>query len=168
MEVVAAGLVATDVGAGTYGFGVVDVAGCTLDTVVVLEGAGRAGVDRDGVGAELFRRVGRLRGGRGRGGTPGHTVSWSGDVALTLGTSIVGLGRWRRTRRPQRTPMGAPRSTAFVLTEPEALEVALSANPVGCSWRNDGAVMAELTGGTPEWTVSWTGSTRTRWGGHPD
>ena len=155
MEVVAAGLVATDLMAGTYGFGVVDVAGCTLDTVLVLEAPDALDLAVTALAPSCFAELDGSAEAVVEGGTPGYTVSWSGDVALTLGTSIANLGAGAYDVVAE-DANGCTADTAFVLTEPEALEVALSASPVGCSG-NDGDVMAEVTGGTPEWTVSWTG-----------
>ena len=53
--------------------------------------------------------------------------------------------------------LGCEGDTCITLTEPEALEALLTAENVSCNGFTDGSISAQIIGGVPIYSISWTG-----------
>lgn len=155
LDVIASGLVANGLSAGAYGFGVMDLAGCTLDTVILLEAPDALSLAVSATAPTCFGDNDGEAEAMVSGGTPGYTVSWTGSVPLTLGLALsdLGPGGYQATVTDDN---GCMADTAFTLVEPEALGLNITATPVGCTG-TDGRLDADVTGGTPDYALTWTG-----------
>ena len=155
LDVIASGLVANGLSAGAYGFGVMDLAGCTLDTVIMLEAPDALSLAVSATAPTCFGDNNGEAEAVVSGGTPGYTVSWTGSVPLTLGLALsdLGPGAYQATVTDDN---GCMADTAFTLVEPEALGLNITAIPVGCTG-TDGRLDAGVTGGSPDYALTWTG-----------
>lgn len=153
--VIESGLSLLNVGAGTYGFGVSDPLGCTVDTVVVLEAPDSLVLTVSGMNPSCFGVLDGAVEATVEGGTPGHTVIWFDGNSTSFGPSLTGLGPGTYTATAT-DANGCMTESALGLEEPEALTASATAEPAGCAG-DDGAATLEVNGGTPEVTVSWAG-----------
>ena len=147
MEVIGSGLTLNGLTMGTYGLGVVDQLGCTVDSVVTMNGPDSLTVsvlatmpscfgDSDGAALAVVE-----------GGTPDYSVVWSGDVEPTIAPSITGLGTGEYTVTAT-DASGCMADVAFILQEPDPLVLDATTTPVGCTG-TDGTLTATVTGGIP-------------------
>ena len=155
MEVIGSGLTLSGLTVGTYGVGIVDQLGCTVDSVVVINGPDSLTVsvlatmpscfgDSDGAALAVVD-----------GGTPDYSVVWSGDVTPTIAPSISGLGTGEYTVTAT-DASGCMADVAFILQEPDPLVLDATTTPVGCAGA-DGTLTATVTGGIPLYSTMWTG-----------
>lgn len=155
LEVIGTGLSQTGLAQGLYGVSIADQLGCTLDTLVSLDGPDSLTVsvlatmpscfgDADGTATAVVE-----------GGTPDVSVVWTGDVAPTIGLSIMGLGTGEYTATAT-DANGCVAEAGFILQEPDPLVFEVETTPVGCDGA-DGALSATVAGGIPEYAVLWTG-----------
>ena len=149
------GLTQTGLTTGLYGVSIADQLGCTLDTLVLLDGPDSLTIsvlatmpscfgDEDGTALAVVE-----------GGAPAVSVVWTGDVAPTIGLFMTGLGTGEYTATAT-DANGCMAETAFILQEPESLVFEVETTPVGCDGA-DGALSSTVAGGIPEYTVLWTG-----------
>ena len=155
LDVVSTGLEASGIGAGQYAFGAVDVAGCTVDTVVSLTSPDALTLSLLANGPSCFGLEDGAAVAEASGGTPGYTLLWTGPVPPTLGPAISGLSAGAYAVEAT-DGNGCTVDTAFALIEPEPLVWSVTTTPVGCNGA-DGALMSDVTGGTPGYAVTWTG-----------
>ena len=153
--VIGSGLSLLNVGAGTYGFGVSDPLGCSVDTVVALLAPDSLVLTVDGVDPSCFGLPDGSVEATVEGGTPGHTVIWFDGSSTSFGPTLSDLGPGTYTATAT-DANGCMVESAVVLEEPEALTAMAESQPVGCAG-DDGAATVEVSGGTPEVTVVWTG-----------
>lgn len=153
-QVVATGLSAANLVSGAYGLGVMDMLGCILDTIVVLESPGPLLLD---VAVTPPLCAGENNGSAAAavtGGTPGYTFVWSGGAAPSLGPDLDGMapGLYAVEVTDEN---GCQASEDVVVEEPAPLELELSADPVGCNGA-DGVASGSVVGGTAPYAWSWT------------
>jgi gliding motility-associated-like protein len=154
-ELIGSALSIGNLPSGTYGLGVSDQLGCTVDTVVTLLAPDSLSVsvlanppscfgDADGQAMAVVE-----------GGTPEYSVLWTGDVDPTVGASIDNLtaGEYAVSVSDN---LGCTAAVGFVLVDPEPIDFTAFATPVGCSG-TDGAVLSTAMGGVPDYQVNWTG-----------
>ena len=155
MEVIGSGLTLNGLTIGTYGVGILDQLGCTVDSVVTMNGPDSLTVsvlatmpscfgDSDGAALAVVE-----------GGTPDYSVVWSGDVEPTIAPSITGLGTGEYTVTAT-DASGCMADVAFILQEPDPLVLDATTTPVGCAGA-DGTLTATVTGGIPLYSTTWTG-----------
>lgn len=155
LEPIGSGLTLGGLTVGTYGVGIVDQLGCTVDSVIVMSGPDSLTVsvlatmpscfgDTDGAALAVVE-----------GGTPDYSVVWSGDVNPTIAPSISGLGTGEYTVTAM-DASGCMADVAFILQEPAPLVFDATTTPVGCSG-SDGTLTATVTGGIPLYSTTWMG-----------
>ena len=155
LDVIATGLVASNLTAGPYGFGVMDLAGCQLDTLVILSAPDGLQLDLTAANPTCFGESDGLAEAMVTGGTPGYTVTWSGNVPNTIASNLMDLGAGDYVVTAT-DGNGCMADSAFALVEPAALDVTLTSVPAGCE-ENDGSAVAVVSGGLPDYTLEWTG-----------
>jgi len=155
LEIIGTGLSISGLSSGTYGVGIVDQLGCTLDTIVEMSAPDSLIVsvlatmpscfgDEDGTALAVVE-----------GGTPDHSVVWTGNINPTIGPSISDLGTGEYTATAT-DANGCVAEVSFVLQEPDSLVFEVNVTPVGCDG-SDGALSATVTGGIPDYSTFWTG-----------
>ncbi|MBX7182856.1 MAG: choice-of-anchor L domain-containing protein [Bacteroidia bacterium] len=89
------------------------------------------------------------------GGTPGYTYSWQGNVSTSSLASGLIAGSYTVQVQDQN---GCSATASATVTQPTLLTVAIPSNTsVSCFGGNDGTATALASGGTPNYTYSWTG-----------
>ncbi|MBK12138.1 MAG: hypothetical protein CL849_01245 [Crocinitomicaceae bacterium] len=156
LDVVGTGLNIEGLSAGTYGVGISDQLGCTLDTLVEVSAPDTLNVSvlatmptcfGDGDGSALAVV---------EGGTPDYIIVWSGSINPAVGLSVSGLGTGDYTATAV-DANGCVAEVGFVLQAPEPLVFEVNTMPVGCDG-SDGALIATVSGGIPDYAVLWSGS----------
>ena len=153
-DLVALGLSATGIGPGTYGFGVMDLLGCSLDTVVVIGAPDSLLLTTNGTPPTCAGALNGTASAEVSGGTGGYSVLWSGDIDPVFADEITGLGVG--TYAVEVTDgNGCVATDEVVLAGPPPLILELETVPVGCEG-NDGAAYGTIVGGTAPYSWSWT------------
>ncbi len=91
------------------------------------------------------------------GGTPGYSYDWTGPNGfVSTGTAITNLevGMYYVTAMDVNT---CAKLDSIEIFEPESLLAELTETPITCNNGNDGAIDLNIVGGTPAYSVSWTG-----------
>ena len=152
-QIVALGLTANGLSAGTYGLGLSDAMGCTVDSLVTL-------VAPDSLFLEVAvtdplcagESTGELAA-EASGGSPGYTFLWTGDVAPTFAAELTGLGTGTYALDVT-DAAGCEVSAEVELVDPEPLELGIEALPVGCSGE-DGVALSMPSGGQAPYEIGW-------------
>lgn len=152
-SVVAEGLSATNLPAGTYGLGLMDLLGCIVDTVVTLDAPDSLLVEVNATPPSCFGEDDGMVEAIAFGGTPDYVFLWGGDVPPTFAASLNGLESGQYNLEVTDVN-GCVVTASAILLDPEPLVLSVEAVPVGCSG-TDGAASAEVTGGTAPYTLQW-------------
>src|SRR5690606_4015350 len=91
------------------------------------------------------------------GGAGGFIFSWTGPdgfTAVTEDISGLAVGNYILTVTDV---SGCENSAEAEITEPEPLEIDGSVTDISCNGNADGAIELQISGGTPDYTISWTG-----------
>jgi len=103
-QVVAVGLTATGLVSGAYGLGVMDVLGCILDTIVVLESPDSLFLEAAVTPPLCAGENNGSASASASGGTPGYSFVWTGSGSPSLGPDIDGIGAVDRKRLTKSGP----------------------------------------------------------------
>lgn len=95
----------------------------------------------------------------GAGSTTGYTYVWNTSPVQTGPIINVGAGNYTVTVTPN-SGLACAATANFVITEPTALLLAPGITAQKCS-ANNGAIISNLSGGTPPYTYLWTNSATT-------
>ncbi|MBK8474122.1 MAG: SprB repeat-containing protein [Sphingobacteriales bacterium] len=90
------------------------------------------------------------------GGIPGYTYDWSDPALSGANPSGVAPGSYSVTITDTN---GCTAVASATITAPTALSVALAATPAPCSGLPGGALSATASGGTPNYTFTWSDAT---------
>jgi len=91
------------------------------------------------------------------GGTPGYVVSWTGPGGfVSASQNISGLAPGSYSAIITDAADCTTNAT-FDLIDPQTFTVDVTTTPVACFGQNNGSVSLDITGGTPGYTVAWTG-----------
>lgn len=153
-QVVAVGLTATGLVSGAYGLGVMDVLGCILDTIVVLESPDSLFLEAAVTPPLCAGENNGSASASASGGTPGYSFVWTGSGSPSLGPDIDGIGAGDYNVEVT-DGNGCQATEDAVVQEPAPLELTLSADPVGCNG-TDGTATGSVLGGTFPYDWSWT------------
>ena len=88
------------------------------------------------------------------GGTPPYSFAWSDGTTTTPDLTAVGPGSYTFTVTDFN--MCEMISESFSVSEPGALEVLPTAQPVACNGDNSGSISLAVTGGTAPYTFDWS------------
>ncbi|MEO8150644.1 MAG: T9SS type A sorting domain-containing protein [Bacteroidia bacterium] len=88
------------------------------------------------------------------GGTPGYTYSWN-TVPTKTTAAVTGLKKGTYTCLITDSK-GCVKSVTIVITEPSALSIAISKTNVTVFGGNNGTATANVVGGTPPYSYSWS------------
>jgi PKD repeat protein len=89
------------------------------------------------------------------GGIPPYDYSWSSATNTQTG---ICAGDYDITVTDD---IGCTRSVLFTITEPDVLDVSLTASHVSCFGDSDGSISTTVTGGTPSYSYNWDNSDNT-------
>lgn len=150
--------------AGTYRVTVTDSLGCELIEVFNITEPAPISVTTSQTNVSCFAGndgVARVvvSGGTPNATPPLYTITWSGGTVSTNGDSTTQLsaGTYRVTVEDA---LGCQVIDSVTITEPSApLEVTLDSIDVNCFGGNDGRAWLTATGGTPQYSYSWSGGT---------
>lgn len=93
------------------------------------------------------------------GGNGGNEFAWTGPNGFTstaFELTDLAPGTYELTLTDMN---GCVVEETVTLTAPEPLGIALTGSSISCNGLNDGSVSAVITGGTPAYTLTWTGPT---------
>jgi len=93
------------------------------------------------------------------GGTPGYDISWTGPGGFTstdLNIANLEPGTYEVTVIDQN---GCTTIESLELSNPSSLQVDGNITDASCNGGTDGAIEITVSGGTPDFTFSWTGPT---------
>ena len=141
--------------AGTYGLGVSDQLGCTVDTVVTLSAPDVLTLSVFAAPPSCFESADGQAIAVVEGGTADYTVLWTGDVEPTVGFNISNLSAGQYSASVS-DELGCTATAGVVLVDPAPLEFSATTTPVGCSGA-DGTLSSSATGGVLDYEVQWTG-----------
>ena len=153
-SIVATGLSATNLSAGTYGLGVSDAFGCLFDTIITLNAPDTLAVSLDFEGPTCAGLADGFVSASASGGVPDYIYLWQGDVPPTIGSGITDVGAGSYDLEVT-DGNGCQAFATIVLEEPDPLGLTLLPSPVGCEG-DDGSIAAEASGGTTPYSLSWT------------
>ena len=88
------------------------------------------------------------------GGTAPYTYQWSDNMTTSADLNLVGPGSYTVTVTDAN--MCSTVSTNYSVSEPGALEVNPTANPVLCNGDNTGSISLSVNGGTAPYTFVWS------------
>lgn len=147
-----------DVGPGDYAFTITDDAGCTFDDVVIIPEILPISADVDITEASCFGVADGAISVVASGGVGAIAASWSGpDGFEAEGFDIDDLATGSYTL-VLTDSLGCTFEASYELGAPDALLVeAEGVTDASCNTSFDGAVSINIAGGTPPYTVSWTG-----------
>jgi hypothetical protein len=146
---------ATDLSATTYSVTVTDANGCSSTTtftiseptLLVSASAGQVNVSCNG-GSNGTATVSAT------GGTGAYTYSWSNG-----GSSDMATGLSAATYTATVTDAnGCSSTTTFTISEPAVLSASIIGNNISCYGLSDGSATVSVTGGTTDYTYSWSPS----------
>ncbi len=143
--------------AGTYGVTVTDINGCQGTAVTTIDRVDAIQVVADKVDVACNGSNSGSIDLTTTGGTPGYTYAWSNSASTEdLNNLVAGTFDVVVT-----DANGCAASLSINIGEPNALDATIVATTdVSCSGANNGAIDAEVTGGTMPYTYSWnTGDT---------
>lgn len=147
----------TGLSAGDYTFIVTDANGCDTSAVVTITEPTPLSLSalvtdllcfEDGTGSITLEVSG---------GTPGYFYSWTGPDGYTSSDEdIFGLqaGDYQLNLLDAND---CPLDTIFTVNEPDSLELTATVVDITCFGDDDGSIDLEINGGTPDYTVLWTG-----------
>ena len=92
------------------------------------------------------------------GGTPAYTFSWN-NGATTEDLSNVPAGNYTVAVTDDN---GCATTTSVIVTEPTALNLSTTFDPVSCNGGTDGAINLTVSGGTPNYTYLWSNNATTQ------
>jgi len=139
--------------AGAYAVTVTDSKGCTAsrkDTINQSSNLSVAGLDTN------VRCYGTTTGAiniTATGGTNVYTYNWGNGVTDEDRTNL-GVGTYTVTVSDNG---GCTGTASFTLTQPDSLSLSSTPTPVSCYGGNDGSVLLTVSGGTPQYTYTWSG-----------
>lgn len=152
-QVVALGLTANGLSEGTYGLGLSDAMGCTVDSLVVLVAPDSLFVEVTSTDPPCAGESTGELAALATGGSPGYTYLWTGDVAPTFATELTGLGPGSYVLDVT-DAAGCEVSAQTELVDPEPLVLEVETLPVGCSGE-DGAAISLTSGGQAPYEIGW-------------
>ncbi len=152
-QVVATGLSAANLSSGGYGLGVMDMLGCILDTVVVLEAPDSLFLETTVTPPLCAGEGNGSATATASGGSPDYSFVWTGGGAPILGPVIGGLSEGAYAVVVT-DGNGCEATEEVLVEEPAPLELTLSAVPVGCNG-SDGAALGSVTGGSSPYDWTW-------------
>ncbi|MBP6826766.1 MAG: choice-of-anchor L domain-containing protein [Saprospiraceae bacterium] len=88
----------------------------------------------------------------GSGGTPPYSYAWNGGTQTDSLTQNLPAGIYRATVTDAN---GCPATTTVTITQPAALDIALSTTDVKCFGESNGTAKATPSGGTPPYQIVW-------------
>ena len=153
-QVVATGLSADNLSSGGYGLGVMDLLGCILDTIIVLEAPDPLVLEVVVMPPLCSGDSNGSASASASGGTLGYSFVWTGGAAPSLGPDIGGMDEGLYAVELT-DGNGCQATEEILIEEPAPLLLTLSAEPVGCTG-NDGAATGSVTGGSSPYEWSWT------------
>ena len=153
-QVVATGLSAENLTSGAYGLGIMDLLGCILDTLIVLEAPDSLVLETAVTPPLCSGESNGSATASASGGTPGYSFVWMGGAAPSLGPEITAIGEGQYTVEVT-DDNGCQATSEVLVEEPVALALTLSADPVGCQG-NDGSATGTVLGGSPPYQWTWT------------
>lgn len=152
-QIVALGLTANGLSAGTYGLGLSDAMGCTVDSLVTLVAPDSLFVEVTATNPLCAGEANGETEASASGGSPGYVYLWSGDVEPTFATGLTGLGPGNYVLDVTDAD-GCEVSTQAVLIDPETLVLEVESVPVGCSGE-DGVAISMPSGGLAPYEIGW-------------
>ncbi|TVR38758.1 MAG: hypothetical protein EA392_08710, partial [Cryomorphaceae bacterium] len=91
------------------------------------------------------------------GGTPPYDVTWTGPNGFTSNQENIDNLESGAYNLELTDAAGCGFTATFTVSEPDPIDIELSADDVSCFGLNDGTIDATLTGGTPDYSFAWTG-----------
>ena len=139
--------------AGTYGLGVSDQLGCTVDTVVTLSAPDVLTLSVFAAPPSCFESADGQAIAVVEGGTADYTVLWTGDVEPTVGLNISNLSAGQYSASVS-DELGCTATAGVVLVDPAPLEFSATTTPVGCSGA-DGTLSSSATASARFYSRRW-------------
>lgn len=141
--------------AGTYCVTVIDVAGCTLDTCLLLRDPEPLQFALDTIAAaSCFGVADGSITLAAEGGTGSLTFDWSHDPALNAPTATALPAGTYSVAVSDDNGCSAALS-GLVVSQPDSLLLSFTATPVTCFGGDDGSASAQADGGSPPYDFSW-------------
>lgn len=96
-----------------------------------------------------------ILGGNATGGVPGYTYSWITPTGTVAGSSLTNrcIGNYTLNVTDSH---GCVKTTTTTLVQPTDMTVTINPTNVTCFSNCDGALSANVTGGTPGYTLNWS------------
>ncbi|MDX1652135.1 MAG: gliding motility-associated C-terminal domain-containing protein [Brumimicrobium sp.] len=155
--------------AGTYSVTVTDMNGCTTDTSIVLTEPPLLQVnasvtsDYNGQDISCYNASDASVDAQVNGGVPNYNMVWTNSLGDTVGygSSLNNLPPGNYDIHVE-DASGCTTYDAVTITQPDSLSVDIdilsnfNGLPVSCENVNDGSVQANVVGGTPAYSYSWS------------
>jgi gliding motility-associated-like protein len=150
---------ANNLPAGTYTVTVTDANSCTTTaTATVIEPAAALAITLNGTNNSCFEGTSGAIDATVTGGTTAYSYSWSNGAVLEDISSLAS-GNYQLTVTDAN---GCLANSALVITEPTQIQAQLMAlQNVSCFGGSDGSIALNASGGTPNYTYSWSNSQTT-------
>ncbi|MEQ1744411.1 MAG: T9SS type A sorting domain-containing protein [Saprospiraceae bacterium] len=146
----------SDLGAGTYTVTVTDAQGCSAVVEGTIDEPEELGIGAVVTGVSCFGRSDGSMALHVSGGVLPYTYAWS-NGPTTQNLSGLAAGTYTATVTDGNGCQGI---AADEVTEPSALELALTAADADCNGASTGGILSVTSGGTPSYDFAWsTGDT---------
>lgn len=156
-----------DLSAGSYSLVVTDANGCTGSTSIALDTPAPVAISINATSFNGGYNVSCMGGSNGQatasvsGGNGTYSFDWNGPNGFSASTATINGATAGNYSLTVTDANGCAANTNITLSEPDALDLELILSDVGDGFNvgcagNDGGLSVNVSGGTPEYTYSWT------------
>jgi gliding motility-associated-like protein len=145
-----------NVAAGTYTVTVTDAQNCTATATATINQPTPLSVSLSATDITCNAANNGTLTATASGGTPNYTYAWSNPALSGANPSNIAAGTYTVTVSDANN---CTASATITIAEPPALTAQLNANNVTCAGANNGALVVVASGGTPNYTYTWSDPT---------
>lgn len=156
-----------DLSAGSYSLVVTDANGCTGSTSIALDTPAPVAISINATSFNGGYNISCMGGSNGQatasvsGGNGTYSFDWNGPNGFSASTATINGAAAGNYSLTVTDANGCAANTNITLSEPDALDLELILSDVGEGFNvgcagNDGSLSVNVSGGTPEYTYSWT------------